>query len=1047
MASLQAKVDAAKAAVSSTSTCTPATVAILKELLLPDPEPKARPMARTTTTSASAKSRPRPGAPPAKTTAADELLGARERTALATHVINAALKSLAGAKTPPHPATPSKHGDKAAGGRSLRRSTSAPLSPLQPRTLNRVASSPSVSVKDARLLPPAQSAGCLATAECARVAFACLRSLKGPVPPGQTDFQLENGMSALVSRLLALGLHDQALKELRILKRRLDGPSPSTAAARAAKPASVEGVAELVDFGGAVAEQSIETVAACQMQALKLVAATKKPAHVEALLPILLELNPASPVNLLSRLAEADATKAAKTARQMASLSHIIMSLVPSVSSTDDTVASEPRLSPDPAVVLQLQALAFRIHMTWWSLDDHRGSVEDEVLRPLTRCFRAFVRRQKSDETLAYQTLTSAFESIMKTARSRHTTPSKSTMSPIYQVLGSAAHAARQYDEAHAWLQSLRGCLCPENDSIVRVCSVTARILAAALKKADPDPDALQLLGEVLAGLDGSLSGTISELNELLESLSAARRAVVGLLREVLDPASTAKPVPEDLVAASKDLVLRFPRFMRRWMGSPPGKDAGTKKVLQFDQRRQTVMQSMGQVLDAALMVLKCNMQAGSSEWPATDDVLQHCVALLESVADAAASPGKADQLGAYHVNISSLYFSKFLALRKASDASKDAAKQLLQALSRSIDAVKDRPLADRERAQLPTKLELFADLCRETGRAQDAVGTLRSICTTMAEDGVLSDVAAALATQPPGVAWAMTDKASSLSRTLRSISRLDRSCHDWTCFLPETERAAVLEHLIHVDAGGSPAPFRPLRLHDPGLAALLRIYAPDRYPVRRLRVLLDVSYQNIGEEEGLDELGAQLDRALQQLQRKDRAEDGALWRFVPHLQAYHALVSAVADSEAELPAPAVRGCVSSWQAMAEACRTREDLYAVIDDPDGLLDRLLSLSQLAGLRGDNALQLSIAELSITLAKALGAGPSAAAPSARDRLVLSHSQLAARYVGIGSYARALETLDTTRQLVEQNEGISRGIVADFYLSQAEYLAGVGGFEEA
>lgn len=1040
--------DAAKAAVASTWTCTPATIVTLKELLLPESELKAKPTVRATKTTA----KPKPGAA-AKKAPGGELLGARERTVLATHVINAALKSLARAAKPPAPPTPSKNGDKlrqSAARRSLRRSISAPLSPLQPRVLNRVASSPNVSTKEARL---SQSTGCLATVECARVAFTCLRSLKGPVQDGQTDFQLENGMSALVGRLLALGLHEQALKEMRILKKRLDG-SGSKAAPKNTKATSVEsgsaaaGVADLVEYRGNITEQSLPTVTACQTQVLKLVAATKKPAHVEALLPALQESSPSSPINLLMRLAGTGDKEASKAARQMESLSQIILSLVPSVSSAEDAVASEPRLSPDPTAVLQLQALAFRTQMRWWKLAGHQGSVDDEILAPLTRCMKAFVRRQKSDERLIYGTLTSAFEAIMETIRSDNLQPatsSKSPLSSIYQVLGSTAHAARHYDDAHGWLQSLRSCLCPKTDSFVRICSVSAWILAAALRQASPDSDVEQLVGDVVAGLEGSLSGTVSELNELLEGLSAARRAVVGLLKKVLDPGPTAKPVSENLVAVSKDFILRFPRFVRRWLGSPPGKEAGTKQVLQFDQRRQTVMQSMGQVLDAALMVLKCDIQAGSSEWQLTDDVLQHCAALLESVSDPAMSAARAEQLGVYHVKISSLYFSNFLELRKLPQRSKDTNKRLLQALSRSIDAVKDRPLAEREKAQLSTKLELFADLCREMGRGEDAVRTLRSICTGMAEDGVLSDVAVALATHPPALAWAMTEKASSLSRTLRSIAKLDRSCHDWTFFLPETERAAVLEHLMHLGDGSSSS-HQPLRLHDPSLAALLRIYVPEKYPIRRLRVLLHISYQNIGEEAGLDELETQLDQALQQCQRKDKADDAALCHFVPHLEAYHGLVSAMADSGTELPLLAVRNSISSWKTMSEACQTRDDLYAVIDNPEGLLDQLLSLSQLAGLRGDNALQLSISELSVTLAQAIGAGLLAVG-SARDGLVLCHSQLATRYVSIGSYTQAMETLERTRLLVEQHEGISRGIVADFYLSQAEYHSGIGAFEES
>ncbi|PHH87760.1 hypothetical protein CDD83_8438 [Cordyceps sp. RAO-2017] len=1055
MAQLQAKIDAVKAAVSSTSTCTPATVAGLKELLLPEPESKSRPASRPTKAIASTRTKAGGAAKHTVNAQCDALLGVRERTVLATHVINASLKSLAEAAKPPPPVAPCKQNEnlrQAAARRSLRRSASAPLSPLQPRTLNRVATSPNLAQKEASHVPPSQSTGCLATAECARVAFACLRSVKGPVQGGQSDFQLENGMSALVGRLLSLGLHDQALKELRVLKKRLDGSSSVTATVKNSKATAADSsnsspaaIADLLDFGATVTKQSLAAVTTCQTQVLKLVAATKKPAHVEALLPALLESNPSSPINLLSKLAGAGDKEAPKVARQMASLCQILFSVVPSVSSSEDAVATEPRLSPSPTVVLELQSLALRTQMKWWLLAGHQGKVDDEILSPFSRCIRAFVRRQKSDEGLVYRALVSAFEGIMLIIRSQNCQPassSKSPLSSIYQTLGSAAHTARQYDEAYSWLQSLRSCLCPQSESLVRIFSVTARILAAALKRSELSDETEQLMCEVVAGLDGSLSGTVSELNELLDGLSAARRSVVGLLKKAFDSAPEQEGASAKLVVASKDFILRFPRFVRRWVGSPPGRDASAKQALQFDQRRDTVMQSIGQILDAALMVLKCDIQAGSSEWQLVDDVLQHCASLLDSVCGPALSISKAEQLASYHVKISSLYFAKFLELRKMDNRSRETNKQLLQALSRSIDAVKDRSLAEKDRAQLATKLEFFADLCKELGRADDAVRTLRSICTSMAEDGVLSEVAAALATRPPALAWATTEKASSLSRALRSIAKLDRSWNDWTFFLPEAERAAVLEHLMHLSSGNT-ASFQPLRLHDPSLTALLRIYTLEKYPIRRLRVLLHIFYQNIGEEADSDELASHLDQALRQLQRKDKAEDAALCHFIPHLESYHALVAAMAESESGIPMPAIRDSISSWKAMAEACKTRDDVYAVIDNPEDLLDHLQSLHQLAGLRGDLQLQLSVSELAINLARAVGADTG----SAHDSLILSHGQLAAQYVSIGRYPQALQTLERTKALLEQRNAISRGVLAELELSRAEYYSGIGAFDEA
>ncbi|KAJ6444733.1 separin [Purpureocillium lavendulum] len=1059
MASLQAKVEAVKAAVLSAATCTSATVVTLKELLLPDAEPaapKAKPMPRTTG-AAKAKAKAKATAASKTNTPSTEALGSREKTVLATHVINATLKVLADAAKPPPPSTPSRRAEQLKQGgrrRSLRRSASAPMTPLQTRTLNRVATSPIITAKDAKPLAPPPSTGCLATVECARVAFACLRSLKGPVQGGQTDYQLENGMSALVSKLLALGMHDQALKELRILKRRLEGPAPATTTTTTTgkptksvpeptSPAAV--MADLLQFNGNIPSHSLSTTTSFQILVLKLVAATKKPGHIEALIPALETSTSSSPVNLLLALAGSSEKEAPKAARQLAVLSQILLSIAPSVSSAEDAVAVEPRLSPSPAVAFELQSLAFQVQLRWWALAGHKGDVDEEVLPAFTRCVRAFVRRQRSDNGAPFPVIAKAFESIHHIIREQKRVPSKSSGSPlasIYQILGSTAHSARAYDDADKWLQKLKACLCPQTDSVVRICSVSARILAAALKKPVLRPEVQSLLQEVIEGLDGSLSGTVTELNELLESLSAARRSVAGLLMGVLSPEPSTKAIPDDLTGLLKTFTLRYPRFARRWLGTPPGKDATAKQVLQFDQRRQTVSESLSQVLDAAMMIIKAGISSDTLEWQLMDDVLQHCGSLLDSVADATMSIGRLEKLGMYHVKISSLYFSNFIELRKQSSRSKEANKQLLQSLSRSIDAVKERNTNEKEKAQLSTKLELFADLCKGAGRADDAVQTLRSICTGMAEDGVLSDVIAALASTPPALAWATTEKASSLSRTLRSIAKLDRSWTDWTFFLPEAERAAVLEHLIHLSAGHTTS-FRPLRLHDSSPGALLRIYTLDKYPIRRLRVLLHLFYQNIGEQDEVDEISALLDQVSQHLQKKDKGEDSSLSHYIPHLQTCYALMTAIADADGPTSLPTMKDSISTWKTMIQPCQTSEDLYDVIDDPETLLHQLRSLNDLAGLRGEQQLQLSISDVSIVLSRAIADTTGVV----YDDLVLSHSHLAAQHVSIGNFTQARTTLDQTRVLIEQNEKISAGVVADFCLSQAECLIGLGSLDEA
>ncbi|EHK45744.1 hypothetical protein TRIATDRAFT_292018 [Trichoderma atroviride IMI 206040] len=1055
MTSLQAKVDAVKAAVSSTSTCTPATVVALKELLLPESESLSSrtksAAARSTKTTSATKTKTGTGRDNASSSQT-ETLSSRERAALATHVINVTLKTLSEVAKPPPPSTPSKQNSdlrEAAGKQSIRRSLSAPLSPVQPRALNRAVAS---SNSEATLTKPptqAQSTGCLAIVECARVAFSALRSLKGLTKPEEADFQLETGMSALVGKLLGLGMHDQALKELRVLKRRLDsiisGKLSTSTKGGPESTSTTAVIADLLNFQSAITKPCLATITGYQMQVLKLIAATKKPSHIEAILPHLSDSYVSSPFNLLSALAKDGAKEVAKAARQMASLSQILLSLAPSISSQEDAVAIEPRLSPSPSAAFELQSLAFRIQLKWWKLANHQGHVDNDLLSPFTRCLRAYTRRQKLDKGPVYQIISESFDAIMQLIHSQKYLPESSFNSPlasIHHILGSAAQAERRYAEAYRWFQELKGSLAIGQDSSVLKCAISARLLAVALKKADLDQAVEPLLVEVIEGLDGSLSGTMAELNELLESLSLARRSVVGLLMTCIGPNASKSTVPSSLSNHLKTFILKYPRFVRRWMGLPPGKDVPPKHILQFDQRRQLVAQSLGQTLDATLMVIKCDIQSEESGWQAVDDVLQHCASLLESMGVSNLSTTKIDNLGTYSVKISSLYFSVFSQLRKKSGRSKDENKHLLQALSRSIDVIKNCTEAEQEKAQLSTKLEIFADMCKSSGRTDDAVRTLRAICSNMAENGALSDVATALSTQSPTLAWAMSDKVSLMSRTLRSMARIDKAWNEWTFPLPEAERSAVLEHLTYVSLISSSSSLQSLGLHDAAVAALLRTYSLEKYPVRRLRVLLNLYYQSVGEEEQLLNIVSLAEETWGHLEAGARAEDASLSHFIPHLQAYFTSIFALTHTDGTM-STMIFQAIDSWKSIIRTCQTQDQLCMVIDDPQRLLDHLRSLHQLAGLRGVTRLQLAISELSIAISTVFVGSTEATG----DGLILGHSQLAAQYVNIGLFPQALKTIEQTQELLTRYDGLSRQVLVEFYLSQAEYCTGVGNMNAA
>ena len=250
------------------------------------------------------------------------------------------------------------------------------------------------------------------------------------------------------------------------------------------------------------------------------------------------------------------------------------------------------------------------------------------------------------------------------------------------------------------------------------------------------------------------------------------------------------------------------------------------------------------------------------------------------------------------------------------------------------------------------------------------------------------------------------------------------------------------MEHLVHLSSSNS-SKNAPLRLQDSNVTALLRIYSVEKYPIRRLRVLLHIAHQNLGDEDEVDEAMVLVEHALRQAQSDDIAEDASLFNFVPHLTASRGCMQAILAADASPSIPALTESISTWETILKSCNTKADIYKRVDDPDGLLDHLQSMSQLVGLRGENSLQLTISQLLVSVSR-IFAGHGQTTSTA---LIVRQSQLASQLISFGSYARALATLEQAKTQIEEIGELPPSVTIAYNLSQAEYWAGVGSIDDA
>ena len=229
------RTDRIKADLRSISTCTNATATALQDLLsrkaedAPQKEnvrakvqPAARRRGATATGAASADMGKQK----------NSNLGPKEKYVLATEVANTTLQTLADAlKNPPHataarPPTKSKP-TAAEDARKPARprlgqttSSSASQKPLRERSVSQINNSPQKRVPRrsssySSFLAPGPDPGLLATAECARTAFAYLGTPEAQKVLGKDsqELQYENGVLVLIGKLVALGLALRASDE------------------------------------------------------------------------------------------------------------------------------------------------------------------------------------------------------------------------------------------------------------------------------------------------------------------------------------------------------------------------------------------------------------------------------------------------------------------------------------------------------------------------------------------------------------------------------------------------------------------------------------------------------------------------------------------------------------------------------------------------------------------------------------------------------------------------------------------------------------------
>lgn len=1076
----RSRVEELKAQLRSIPTCSATTVTELREALaVQAPEPEQKENARLKKGQllvASSTTRRKAGGPSTLHDAkllVPPPLGPRERYILATEAANMTLKSLTDAlktQVPAHsrPSAKTKPStiQNAPKGPKSRpvpgKSATASCRPLQERSVSQITNSPKKpslrrSSSYSSFLTAGPEAGLVATAECSRIAFAYLATSEAARFTGKDspELQLENGMLALVGKLVAHGLDALAIKEMRILKKRLDNylggrkvnsEAPRTTtriASGRTLSAEKENLASLLDFGDVDSKsRALPIITSLQCYVLRVIARIKRPQLVEATWNYLKLSQPSSPANLIWHVARR-ADDRVKSARQLESLAQTILLLCPSISSAND----DDNILPSADVVLRLQHLAFRVRQRWWPLAEHHGNEDKELLEPFAKCLVTFSRRSGLPPTKKYKLAESLFMDLLEAGpNAKLGSKNELQVTPLAsKSLSSLAQEAGLPDEALRWLDvsNSLGSECSIATNAARLARMATVALEARLK-GDQKEEVNDKITNILETLSKRLSGSATEQWSLFLEVHALRRIAT---RCVSANSSTIEgSIPQSLIQLCVRIIAASIRFTLRFIGTNTDAEAETETTSQSPHADRLPMacKVAKSTIDSALACCKRPIDTEFA-WLELDALIQDSIHLQRDIERhtttvSSLEPKSAGESHSTYVKFSNAYWVIHSQLRKLGVAPAVP----ITAMQRSTELLLPRPETEREAGLLPTKLERLGESLERLDHTTDSREAFVTCIWSLLGEKQVEDISAAASSSSLRQIFERSH-VSTLGRVLKSYHRsfakwglenTDRlAFYDDESLPPET-RGIILEWQLVLYQ----KTLSRNRSWDTGLdhsiqtiaTRLMDIYIPDRFPIRHQRLHLALFQLNRIRPGIVPEVSLQSNARECVSSSITATHDSALVQFQDHLHSLSTLAFALRE-----PVPSISvfsQCFSTWEYLVDTARSWEDLAARIDDVEYWLHEIQTTIDYCIAKGQEYEALPILHLFVKILE-LRADPDS------SELVGALCTLGLQFLRLGYSGKAGLTFDKAeRHLSCRVTSIDTKL--RWHLGYAEYLLNIG-----
>lgn len=1073
---VQAQVAHIKQTVASSTTCTPSTVSQLKSLLFPETSRNVTPntdavAAKSRTgqpiKGGRAKARKQPDIAileaPRKTILQ---LNDQDRERLATEIVNITLKALSEAvklqssakptskaKTAPHTTSP----------RSNTHSPQGPKSPLQSLCVNRVliGRERSKGLRHSRSADSTEAAsGMCAQAECAGLAFSILRIYQARREPGKVPqpLKIELAMSTLISKLIALGLFDPAVRELRVLKKSLlvalgvAEKAESTALEKAmSKPRTTDLlVFPDTDLKGPL----LALVVTFQLQVMRLIAAKRDASLSEASVEHLAAKVPYSPANLIkAQLDSTDPSMRVQVAHQLETLSQLTGSMSHSIPCPEDQSGSSKSMSPLTA--LRLQSLSLELRCQWWRVAGHRGDAVRGLLDPFNRFVGAFRRQCMTGLPDGYhvaKATLSRLECFIRNVES-----SQSSLPAWYEAWRSVccemiefARACSLDKEGKRWLEEYMKQPVDDSMSPCRRCTEackTATMLAQYHRSPCSEEETEKALENAVCHVEGDLHGSSEELDSLLLVVIKLRKAAGIIVNKSQAPLENNETPPSsELIRCCLSVCSSSVLFLNRYVGTKPAQ-SNEQVVCRYHQRLEQATTVARTFIDSMVSIARLSKGDEPDQWARTEAGLQGCLRLaatLESDQTFARDDNPNKATSSTFVPVSNAYWLRYVYLKQSSHDAKEARI----ALKASINAVENRPLHEKSAAQLQTRLEHYATAMEASREYRKAAENNMKALRMYVEAGELDRAAAAAGKQSLMTLFARESKFVSLGRILVAYPRvtikirpevpIDLGFFDDEELSSASRGIALEQQLASLTSQARTRSWETqITLILQAIATkLLALYEPHTFPIRRLRVTeallwLQSSFPGV------------LSSKLQKLLTEDRPVvasdeiqgcDSDLQFMVPHLKSSRDAASAIQSKCPVSMQQQLERAFGIWNYQVTQCTEQRGLEAVIGDACVWLLHLELLANYLDAYGLGLLRLSTLELLYKVREKV-------LPSNFVALVLNLTQFGLQQLRLGHICKAGVSFHRAHRYINEAEVTYEAVIL-YYVGYAEYLLATG-----